>query len=223
MTISKTTKWIIGLSVLLLACIVVIALLYTRQRELKLQVKAKDDVTVHSTNKHGEAVSENTAFVGTIRDLKDQVKNWERKGDSLRSKINSKTRQVTLLQQKLSITGTGKPDTVFRDSIVYIGKEQVENSDFNIHEKDSLHEFTLSANKKKYAYDFKAILKTELLTEDLGGAGTKVTAINRSKYIIESETKSLIVPMKKPSFLAKFKWIGVGVGIGGVGAAVFLK
>lgn len=220
MKMSNSVKWIIGLSVLLVVSLVIISLLFTRQRELKLQNKTLSDTTVNYKNKYGEAVSENKGFVGNIRDLKAQQKNWEKAGDSLRSVIRSNTIQLTVLKQKFQAAGSGVPDTVFRDTIVYIAGTAVDSSTLNIREKDEFHEFNLSASKKKYAYDFKAFLKTELHTEDMGGAGVKVTAVNRSPYIVESETKSLIVPRKKPSFWNSVKWFAIGAGAGVLAGSV---
>lgn len=216
MKLSKTTKWIIGLSVLLIIALVFVFKLYTEKRQYKLQVKALQDTTVNYRNKHGELVTQNTAFAGSVSDLKSQVKAWKSKGDTLRSQVNSSTRQISLLKQKLRISGTGEPDIIRIDTTIIVADNKIDSPTYNVNRSDEYHSFQFAGNQKKYAYDIKVYPTTELVTEDMGNKGTKVTAISRNPYVYEQDTKTVVVPYPKRTFWQRSKDILIGVAAASV-------
>lgn len=217
MNLSKSTKIIIVLILLLLAGAIYISKLLTEARIDRINLKASRDSTKTYKNKYGEVVSQNLAFVGTKKDMKAYATYLEKQGDTLRTKITDNTRQITLLTQSLKASGKGKIQPILKDTTIYVSDTKIDSAKINIVEKGDDYDFQLAGNQQDYAWNFKTKLKTELDTEDLGKDGIRVTAINRSRFIDSSETKSIVIPIKPVSFWKKVKWIGIGAA----GAALY--
>lgn len=206
--------WIIIVLLLSLFIFYMIQYNYSDSLMYKKQLFAKNNENIQYRNKYNQLVSEKLAFIGDKKQLKEEIEYWKKKGDTLTSKLSSKTEQIILLKRKIEIINTGKPTIYKHDTTIMISDVAIDTVILSVDTTDKYHSFKFVGNKNKYAYKIGITDNTELVTEDLGKQGTLVKVINRNPYIVSSEAKSVIVAKKKPSVLAKIVWFVVGGGLG---------
>lgn len=213
-------RWITAL-VLILA-MGLLYLLEEKNRLYQLQLASLQAQNKTYRNKNNELVSEHTAYQGTLKDLKGQVKNWEKVGDTLRSKLSAQSQQLILLTQQLSIAGRGQPRLDFPpDTLIFIAEQKIDSPSYVVQKKDAFHSFEFAGNQNVYAYQLKVFMTTELLSEDLGKQGIRVSAVSRNPYVDQQQVKALVVARPKQSGWQKTKNILLGAAIGA--AVVGLK
>ena len=180
---------------------------------LEQQKKAMSDTTRLYRNKNGQLVAEKLAFIGEKKALLSEIERWELSGDTLKTKLTNKTKEVFLLKREFSILKSGdvtkpKLDTVYFANIV------IDTPSISIDTGDAFHHLKFAANKSKYAYEIKVFDNLELKVEDNGRKGTKVTLLNKNPYVSNVDIKSVMIAPKKTSLISKVIYATLGLGVG---------
>lgn len=211
---SRDIKYILVIILLISAGVAMYFVKDNQARVARLQAKTATDVNKQYLNEKGQLVSEKMVLSGSLKDAKAQVGLLIKQGDTIQSRLSSTTRQVISLRQQISISKSGVPDTVKIDVPVFVDKIKIDSPTLSFSVSDEYHSLRVAGNLKKYAYTMGVNVKTELVTDDLGKNGTKVTVLNKNPYIVSSEANSIIIPQKKSSPVVKWLFFALGLGAG---------
>lgn len=213
---------IIAIVLLIIAAIASIVIHYERKlNDSELRLDASNGMVSILRNKYNESVAERQSFEGSKQDLKQEIERWKKQGDSLRTKITSSTKQITLLKSELNFKASGKPTIVWVVDTVHKAGEPVDPTQLT-YQIDTVNRYIEAhVTVNPYAYQLSIAIKeldVEFVTETkrnglFGRKYTNVKAISRNPYVSNKDLKSVTIQEKKP-LLSKVVVLLIGVVAG---------
>jgi hypothetical protein len=181
-------------------------------KELNLQKKAMSDTTKLHRNEKNQLVAEKLVFVGDKKAALQEVERWKTLGLSVQSKLDKTMKQLTIVNRKLEVSGSGKVKPP-KDSIITIFNVIIDTPSLSIDTGDAFHHLKFASNKNKYAYQITVADSMEFKIDDKGRKGTLVTVLNKNPYIVSSDVKSVLISNKKQSSFLKYLSFMAGFGV----------
>lgn len=184
------------------------------------QAHALTDSIKYFKNKHGEEVAQKLVYVGSIKELKQEVYKKDTLLMVLQEKISKLSDNVTVLKQRLSMTGsagtviTNTGHSIIRDDTLYVYPT------YTSFKEDSTIEIKITANSDTITWDLSVInyLSVEQTYEKHGFLGLKrqlvVQVTNSNDYIKTEGLQSFKVPPKPKEKLLKTLSLVAAFGLG---------